>query len=327
MLGKENMPNAVYVENIDERSEGQRIDNFLFKHLKGVPKSHIYQILRSGQVRVNSKRVTADYRLQLHDAVRIPPLKLTLKSEPTRILPRANSTRFEKLYEDEWLIAINKPAGMAVHGGSGVSYGIIEQLRQDYPEWKFLELVHRLDRDTSGVLMLAKKRSALVGLHQQIREGSVQKFYWVIVKGKWTNAKQSVKLLLNKFVTAKGERRVTVTDGRNQDTKDLFSHTIFTLEQSWPDYSLLKADLKTGRTHQIRVHLAHLGFPIVGDEKYGDFDFNRQLMKKNQKIKRMFLHAGTIAFIHPITNVALKVTAPLSKEWDQFIDWFKRESS
>lgn len=318
------MPNAVYVENIDERSEGQRIDNFLFKHLKGVPKSHIYQILRSGQVRVNSKRITVDYRLQLHDAVRIPPLKLTLKSESTRILPRANSTRFEKLYEDEWLIAINKPAGMAVHGGSGVSYGVIEQLRQDYSEWKFLELVHRLDRDTSGVLMLAKKRSALVGLHQQIREGSVQKFYWAMVKGKWVNAKQSVKLSLNKFVTkAQGERRVAVTEGRNQDTKDLFSHTIFTLEQHWTDYSLLKAELKTGRTHQIRVHLAHLGFPIVGDEKYGDFDFNRQLMKKDQRFKRMFLHAETIEFIHPVTNVVLKVMAPLSKEWDEFIDWLK----
>lgn len=318
------MPNAVYVENIDERSEGQRIDNFLFKQLKGVPKSHIYQILRSGQVRVNSKRITADYRLQLHDAVRIPPLKLTLKSEPTRILPRANSTRFEKLYEDEWLIAINKPAGMAVHGGSGVSYGVIEQLRQDYPDWKFLELVHRLDRDTSGVLMLAKKRNALVGLHQQIREGSVHKYYWVMVKGKWTNGKQNVKLLLNKFVTTKGERRVTVIDEKNQDTKGLLSHTIFTLQQNWVDFSLLKAELKTGRTHQIRVHLAHLGFPIVGDEKYGDFEFNRQLMKKNQKFKRMFLHAGTIEFIHPITNSTVKVTAPLSKEWGEFTDWLEK---
>ena len=318
------MPNAVYVENIDERSEGQRIDNFLFKQLKGVPKSHIYQILRSGQVRVNSKRITADYRLQLHDAVRIPPLKLTLKSEPTRILPRANSTRFEKLYEDEWLIAINKPAGMAVHGGSGVSYGVIEQLRQDYPDWKFLELVHRLDRDTSGVLMLAKKRNALVGLHQQIREGSVHKFYWVMVKGKWTNGKQNVKLLLNKFVTTKGERRVTVIDEKNQDKKGLLSHTIFTLQQNWVDFSLLKAELKTGRTHQIRVHLAHLGFPIVGDEKYGDFEFNRQLMKKNQKFKRMFLHAGTIEFIHPITNSTVKVTAPLSKEWGEFTDWLEK---
>lgn len=318
------MPNAVYVENIDERSEGQRIDNFLFKQLKGVPKSHIYQILRSGQVRVNSKRITADYRLQLHDAVRIPPLKLTLKSEPTRILPRANSTRFEKLYEDEWLIAINKPAGMVVHGGSGVSYGVIEQLRQDYPDWKFLELVHRLDRDTSGVLMLAKKRNALVGLHQQIREGSVHKFYWVMVKGKWTNGKQNVKLLLNKFVTTKGERRVTVIDEKNQDTKGLLSHTIFTLQQNWVDFSLLKAELKTGRTHQIRVHLAHLGFPIVGDEKYGDFEFNRQLMKKNQKFKRMFLHAGTIEFIHPITNSTVKVTAPLSKEWGEFTDWLEQ---
>ena len=213
---------------------------------------------------------------------------------------------------------------MAVHGGSGVSYGVIEQLRQDYPEWKFLELVHRLDRDTSGVLMLAKKRSALVGLHQQMREGSVQKFYWAMVKGKWTNEKQNVKLLLNKFVTARGERRVTVTDGRNQDAKDLLSHTIFTLEQNWADYSLLKAELKTGRTHQIRVHLAHLGFPIVGDEKYGDFDFNRQLMKKNQKFKRMFLHADTIEFIHPITNITLKVIAPLSKEWVEFIDWIEQ---
>ena len=320
------MPNAVQVERIDENSEGQRIDNYLFKQLKGVPKSHIYQILRSGQVRVNSKRIAADYRLQLDDAVRIPPLKLTFKSEQSGSSTRAYSTRFEKLYEDEWLIAINKPSGVAVHGGSGISYGVIEQLRQQHPEWKFLELVHRIDRDTSGVLLLAKKRKALIDLHQQIREGAVQKLYWVLVKGKWTNTKQNVKLLLNKFVTASGERRVAVIDGREQVDKELFSHTIFMLEQNWPDYSLLKAELKTGKTHQIRVHLAHLGFPIVGDEKYGDFEFNRQLFRKNQKLKRMFLHAGTFEVVHPITGILLKVMAPLPKEFIGFIDWLNQET-
>ncbi len=325
-LNKNIMPDMVIVENINEEADGQRIDNFFFKRFKRVPKSHIYQLLRSGQVRVNSKRINADYRLQQNDKVRIPPIR-TFHSSQKIIKPPLAA--FEVLFEDEWLLAINKPSGIAVHGGSGISYGVIEQLRARYPDWKFLELVHRLDRETSGVLLLAKKRSALVEAHRQIREGIVQKRYWVVVRGRWRNAKQSVKLSLNKFVTADGERRVMVVSGKNEEKKELPAHTVFTLKKNWQNFSLLEAELKTGRTHQIRVHLAHLGFPIAGDDKYGDFELNKELMKGGQRLnlKRMFLHADSLKMTHPTTGECICLEAPLPNDLKAFLQRLDEENA
>jgi len=296
---------------IDESGEAQRIDNFLFKHLKGVPKSHVYRILR-GEVRVNKKRVDQTYRLKLGDLLRIPPIRVAEREEQLHI----PAVELPVIYEDDALLAVNKPSGLAVHGGSGVSFGVIEQMRRARPQAKFLELVHRLDRETSGVLLLAKKRSALTALHEIMREGNSNKRYFVLVLGQWMNARQHVKLPLHKFDTPQGEKRVMVReDGRA-------AHTIFTLQKSWPGsslpaFSLLEAQLKTGRTHQIRVHLAHLGFPIAGDDKYGDFARNKVLMK--QGLKRMFLHAHSIAFAHPLTGEPLQLTAPLPKDLQGFI--------
>ena len=292
---------------IDEESAGQRIDNFLFRQLKGVPKSHVYRILR-GEVRVNKKRINQTYRLQTGDRLRIPPIRVAEKPD-TSFVP---ACEFPVLFEDEALLAINKPAGTAVHGGSGVSFGVIEQLRRARPQAKCLELVHRLDRETSGVLLVAKKRSALTAMHEIMREGNSDKRYLTLVLGAWQNAKQHVKLPLHKFDTPQGEKRVMVReDGQT-------AHTIFTLQQRWPGFSLLEAQLKTGRTHQIRVHLSHLGFPIAGDAKYGDFARNKELMK--QGLKRMFLHAHAIAFNHPLTGEPLRITAPLAPELQKFLD-------
>jgi 23S rRNA pseudouridine955/2504/2580 synthase len=298
---------------IDESGESQRIDNFLFKYLKGVPKSHVYRILRN-EVRVNKKRVDQTYRLKIGDLLRIPPIRVAEKPE-AEFVP---AVEFPILYEDDALLAVNKPAGVAVHGGSGVSFGVIEQMRSARPQAKFLELVHRLDRETSGVLLLAKKRSALTVMHEIMREGNSDKRYYALVLGQWKNARQHVKLPLHKFDTPQGEKRVMVREGGQE------SYTIFTLKKSWAlqnnetGFSLLEAELKTGRTHQIRVHLTHLGFPIAGDDKYGDFVRNKALMK--QGLKRMFLHAHSIAFNHPLTGEPLSITAPLPKELQSFVD-------
>ena len=306
-LGK----NAVTFVSVGEEGVAQRLDNYLFRALKGVPKSHVYRIVRSGEVRVNGKRGKPTTRLNQGDELRIPPLRIGAANEnpvagkvPRQALP-------EILHEDEFLLALNKPAGLAVHGGSGVSFGVIELCRTLRPELKFLELVHRLDRDTSGILLLAKKRAALLGMHAILREGQADKRYQVLVKGQWKNDKQSVKLSLRKYVTDEGERRVFV----DKDGQD--SHTIFRKLKSWPDYTLLEAELKTGRTHQIRVHLAHLGFPILGDEKYGDFALNRELAK--QGLKRMFLHAASLSFVHPSTQLELRLAAPLPVELSRFV--------
>ncbi|MGV8933698.1 MAG: RluA family pseudouridine synthase [Gallionellaceae bacterium] len=303
---------------IDEGSCDQRIDNFLCKHLKGVPKSHIYRILRSGEVRVNKKRVNQTYKLRMGDQVRIPPVRVAETQQSDYVPP----VEFPIIYEDDALIAINKPAGVAVHGGSGVSFGVIEQMRSARPQAKFLELVHRLDRETSGILLLAKKRSALVAMHEIMREGNSDKRYFTLVLGKWHNVKQHVKLPLYKFDSPQGEKRVMVRED------GMASHTIFTLLKNWPqsnlpgaklpEFSLLEAQLKTGRTHQIRVHLSHLGFPIAGDDKYGDFPRNKELMK--QGLKRMFLHAHSISFAHPLSGVPLSLNAPLAPELQNFIN-------
>lgn len=294
---------------IDESGAGQRIDNFLFRHLKGVPKSHIYRILR-GEVRVNKKRKDQTYKLQLGDVLRIPPIRVAEKTVADEA--HIPAVEFPILYEDEALVVINKPSGVAVHGGSGVSFGVIEQMRRARPQAKFLELVHRLDRETSGVLLLAKKRSALVAMHEIMREGNSDKRYFALVLGQWMNARQHVKLPLYKFDTPQGEKRVMVREDGQA------SHTIFNLQKSWTGFSLLEAELKTGRTHQIRVHLSHLGFPIAGDDKYGDFAANKVLMKKG--LKRMFLHAHSIAFAHPLTGEAIQLNAPLPQDLQGFVD-------
>lgn len=313
----------VVKECIGEDGADQRVDNFLFKRFRNVPKSHLYQLLRSGQVRVNGKRIDASYRLQFGDIVRIPPVKITEKNVSRQnALAPANFFTFTVLHEDDAILAIDKPGGMAVHGGSGISFGVIEQLRAQNPTWKFLELVHRLDRETSGVLLLAKKRSALVELHRQIREGLMEKHYLVTVNGEWRNAKQHVKLALDKFVTAAGERRVMVATGVRKDSKPMQAHSIFTLQKSWKNFSLLDAEIKTGRTHQIRVHLAHLGFPIAGDDKYGDFEVNKHLAKsrKQSKLLRMFLHAHTLQITHPVSGIRMKLQSPLPVDLQKFID-------
>ncbi len=313
--------------HVTENENDQRIDNFLFKHCKNIPKSHIYQLLRSGQIRINGKRISANYRLKLDDIVRIPPIRTASTDlRPIKPIAVSNFVAFQTLFEDDALLVLDKPAGMAVHGGSGISHGVIEQLRAQHHSWKFLELVHRLDKETSGVLLLAKKRSALTELHRQIREGLTEKHYWAMVQGNWRNPRQHVKLALAKYVTAAGERRVAIA---KNNPNALESHTIFKLHNSWEVFSLLDAELKTGRTHQIRVHLAHLGFPIVGDDKYGDFESNRQLAKASTRtnLARMFLHAHTLHITHPVTHERMKLQSPLPKDLQQFIDALNTSSN
>lgn len=304
---------------IDESAAGQRIDNFLLRVCKGVPKSHIYRILRSGEVRVNKGRVDAQYRLAYGDLVRVPPVRVAAADLARADAPVVPPAHFDVLYEDDAMLVIDKPAGVAVHGGSGVSFGVIEQLRQARPRAKFLELVHRLDRETSGVLMLAKKRAALVGLHEQIRENRIDKRYFACVHGDWQaewGRRRTVKAPLFKYTTPEGERRVRVQED------GLPSHTVFNLVERWPDYALVEAELKTGRTHQIRVHLAHLGLPIAGDAKYGDFALNKALARANAQpsLKRMFLHAHRLRVAHPLTGEALQFDAPLPDECRRFLD-------
>ena len=300
---------AVRHERIDEASAGQRIDNYLLRVAKGVPKSHIYRILRSGEVRVNGGRVQQTYRLAEGDEVRIPPIRV---AEPTRSAPAPAGKPLPVVFEDEALIVIDKPAGKAVHGGSGVSYGVIEQLRVQRPDVRMLELAHRLDRETSGLLIVAKKRSALTALHDMMREGCIEKRYLTLVPGRWNNPLQHVKAALHKYLTADGERRVRVSDEGKP------AHSIVRLVKRWRDYSLLEVELKTGRTHQIRVHLAHLGFPLCGDDKYGDFALNKRL--EGEGLKRMFLHAAKLKFAHPLTGEALSFEAPLPDELQGFVD-------
>lgn len=297
--------NSVAHVVIDDEEQGQRLDNFLIRRCKGVPKSHIYRILRSGEVRVNSRRVDATYRLCAGDNLRIPPIRIA--ERPKSEVDEAAKQRVDLpiLFEDEAMLVIDKPEGIAVHGGSGVSFGVIEALRRQRPQAKFLELAHRLDRETSGILLVGKKRLALTALHDMFREhgAGADKRYLVLVKGRWMNNTQHVKLPLLKYLTENGERRVSV------DAQGKASHTVFRLLARWPEMSLLEAQLKTGRTHQIRVHLAHLGFPILGDEKYGDFPLNKDL--KRDGLKRMALHAWRMAFRHPLTSGPMECVSPL----------------
>ena len=303
---------------VDEESAEQRLDNFLIRHLKGVPKTHVYRIIRSGEVRLNKGRASADTRVAAGDVVRVPPVRLSERAAEKAERP-APAREFPLLLEDEHLLAIDKPAGVAVHGGSGVSFGVIEQLRQARPAARLLELVHRLDRETSGILLVAKKRSALKALQDQFRERETGKTYLALVQGEWPANKKVIDLPLHKYLLAgpqgEGERRVKVV-GRD-DPDGMRSITLVKVAQRLPGLTLLEVTIKTGRTHQIRVHLASQGCPIAGDDKYGDFDGNKRLQK--QGLKRMFLHAWRLHFKHPASGQQVELTAALPAELQQFL--------
>ncbi len=303
---------AVTKVQIGSEQAGQRLDNFLFRMLKGVPKSRIYRMLREGELRVSGRRSKPEYKLIEGDEVRIPPVRVAEPAPTPAHGPISNPLLNRVIYRDEALLVIDKPAGQAVHGGSGVSLGIIEQLRQELPDARFLELAHRLDKETSGILVLALKRSALVELHRMLRDGEPKKTYLALAVGEWRDPIRHIKLSLHKFLTEDGERRVEVNDDGQR------AHTIFRRIKVAGGYSLLEAELKTGRTHQIRVHLAAVQHPIAGDTKYGNPELNRQL--KHQGLKRMFLHSARLEIHHPLTGVELKLEAPLPAELKSFLD-------
>jgi 23S rRNA pseudouridine955/2504/2580 synthase len=303
-----------------EEDAGQRIDNFLLRECKGVPKSHIYRILRSGEVRVNGGRISQTYRIKAGDELRIPPMRVAQKEDgnaaTVAVASKTPPRDFDVVFEDDSLLVIDKPAGVAVHGGSGVSFGVIEQLRAQRPEARFLELAHRLDRETSGLLIIGKRRAALNEVQDQMRAGKIEKRYLTMVRGRWMNPLQHVKLSLHKYLTPDGERRVSV----NAEGKP--AHSIMRLVGRWQDCSLLEVELKTGRTHQIRVHLQHLGFPLLGDDKYGDFPLNKALVKEG--LPRMFLHAAILRFHHPVSRQLLELRAPLPADLNNFLAHVER---
>ena len=313
---------SVSLITVAEHEAGQRLDNYLIKILKGVPKSHIHRIIRAGEVRLNKKRCKPDSRIQTGDLLRIPPVRTAEKQRSSENRAQAVPAReFDIIYEDDALLVIDKPAGIAVHGGSGVSFGVIEQIRRARPEARYLELVHRLDKDTSGLLMIAKKRSALVKLHEAIRNDHPKKIYLALGVGKLPNDSFHVKLPLFKYTGAQGEKMVRVSeDGQS-------AHTIFRVLNRFSDdllhqvglshLTLVQATLKTGRTHQIRVHLQSQQCPIAGDERYGDYQANKRLQKLG--LKRMFLHAAELHLDHPLTGEKLILKAPLPQDLAQFV--------
>jgi len=307
---------------VDEESAGQRLDNFLIRHLKGVPKTHIYRIIRSGEVRVNKGRASADTRIETGDVVRLPPVRISDKVAEKAARP-APGREFPLLLEDDALMAIDKPSGVAVHGGSGVSFGVIEQLRQARPLAKLLELVHRLDRETSGILLVAKKRSALKHLQDQFRERETGKTYLALVQGSWPEKLKVIDSALHKFLLPDGERRVKVTS--NEDPDGMRSITLVKVAERLVDCTLLEVTIKTGRTHQIRVHLASQGHPIAGDDKYGDFEWNKVLQK--QGLKRMFLHAWRLQFSHPATGKRVELKSNLPSELQLYVNHAKPKST
>jgi 23S rRNA pseudouridine955/2504/2580 synthase len=308
IIGANASPPAVRRITVDEGSAGQRLDNFLLRELKGVPKTHVYRVIRSGEVRLNKGRAAADTRLALGDEVRLPPVRTAPPKDGAAVPPR----EFGVLFEDEHLLAIDKPAGVAVHGGSGVSFGVIEQLRRARPDAKFLELVHRLDKETSGVLLLAKKRSALTALQGQFRARGTHKVYVALVNGAWPGHKKVIDVALLKTLDAQGERQVRAAPAGDEDARR--SITLVKVMRSFAGHTLLDVTLKTGRTHQIRVHLGHEGHAIVGDPKYGDFALNRMMARGERRFSRMFLHARHLAFDHPATGERHLLDAPLPPE-------------
>ena len=310
---------SVKTLTVDEDSAGQRLDNFLMRHLKGVPKTHVYRIIRSGEVRVNKGRASAEQRVEAGDLVRLPPVRVSAQVQAKADAP-APAREFPVLMEDEAMMAIDKPAGVAVHGGSGVSFGVIEQLRRARPASTHLELVHRLDRETSGVLLVAKKRSALKNLQDQFRDRETGKTYLALVLGLWPSNKKVIDSPLFKYTldtgVGEGERRVKVVD--KDDPNGMRSITLVRVARTVGPYTLLEVTIKTGRTHQIRVHLASQGHPIAGDDKYGDFEHNKLLHKMG--LKRMFLHAWQLKFQHPQSHRPVSLQAPLPPELKNFVD-------
>ncbi len=356
-LTKSELTPAVKAEfvTVDENSDGQRLDNFLIRQLKGVPKTHVYRIIRSGEVRVNKGRASADTRIAEGDIIRLPPVRVSermaekteamaneaAKYALTNSLEKATDGRkisktsilkdFPILLEDDHVLAISKPAGVAVHGGSGISFGVIEQLRMARPQAKFLELVHRLDRETSGILLVAKKRSALTNLQNQFRERETGKTYLALVVGAWPANKKVLDKPLHKYLLPtkdgtnmgkEGERRVKVTT--KDDPEGMKSVTLVKIRQAFAGFTLLEVTIKTGRTHQIRVHLASEGHPIAGDDKYGDFELNKALQKPSKTnpaaLKRMFLHAWRLQLTHPSTAERVELQNELPLELQSFVE-------
>ena len=326
---------------VDEEDAGQRLDNFLVRHLKGVPKTHVYRIIRSGEVRINKGRATVDRRVEAGDLIRLPPVRTSQRAkakaqamadcaaggssgEAQRSAP---GREFPVLYEDDCVLAIDKPAGVAVHGGSGVSFGVIEQLRMARPDAKFLELVHRLDRETSGILLVAKKRSALKRLQDQFRERETGKTYLALVVGQWPASLKVLDRPLHKFLLPDGARRVKVVATDHPDA--MASTTLVKRLRSGEGYTLLEVTIKTGRTHQIRVHLAAEGRPIAGDEKYGDFALNKALQRTGAPVplRRMFLHAWRLQFNHPVSGERMQLLADMPPDLRRFLDHVAPEPS
>ena len=299
--------NKVQFITVDADFEGQRVDNYLKNILKGVPKSMIYRIIRKGEVRINKGRVKPEYKLKGGDYLRVPPVRVSEPNElPSTNLSKVASLESHILFEDDILIVLNKPSGMAVHGGSGLSFGVIESLRALRPQQKFLELVHRLDRATSGCLLIAKKRSALKHLHEQLRLKTVDKRYQALVSGQWPQNRFKVKAPLQKNVLKSGERMVFVNpEGKPSETR-------YRILSQYNDATLVEASPVTGRTHQIRVHCQHAGHPIALDDKYGEQVFDSTL--KVLGLDRLFLHAHSIRFIHPKTSEQVKYEAPLDSK-------------
>jgi 23S rRNA pseudouridine955/2504/2580 synthase len=307
---------AARIVTVDAGQDGQRIDNFLVRILKGVPKSYLYRILRKGEVRVNKGRIRPDYRLRAGDQVRIPPLR-SAQRPPGAQIPETAAQRVRQalLYEDDDLMVLDKPAGIAVHGGSGLGFGVIEILRQLRPQAQYLELVHRLDRDTSGCLLIAKCRAALLELQAQLSDG-MTKGYLALMEGQWRGGKRAVSAPLRKNTLQGGERMVRVSD----DGKQAVSH--FAPVEVFRDASLMEVYLDTGRTHQIRVHAAHCGHPLAGDGKYGSAAFNRRMRELG--LKRLFLHAHRLSFRRPGRVDALDISAPLPADLQNLLDKLER---
>ena len=291
------------------------------RELKGVPKTHVYRIIRSGEVRVNKGRAQAETRLEAGDQVRVPPIRMADPAQAEAAQALVPPREFPVLFEDEHLLVIDKPAGVAVHGGSGVSFGVIEQLRRARPQARFLELVHRLDKETSGLLLLAKKRSALTALQDQFRQRETGKTYAALAIGSWPASLKVVDVALHKYLDGAGERRVRAV--ANDDADGRRSISLVRVARAFAGYSLLDVTIKTGRTHQIRVHLASQGHPIVGDDKYGDFGLNKALaagrMVPGVRFDRMFLHARRLAFDHPATGARIELAAPLPAECETLL--------